>query len=562
MNKLLIIPGLFTLALCSHAAAIERVSVSSSGEQSNGISYWRPQISNTGQVTFISKASNLVDDDTSDPAVYDLFLHDPQTGQTEQINITGDGAQDNGKVHYFDSSKDARYIVFQSSGTNLVSDTIEQRGQIFLRDRQNGETTLISRGIDGQQANGFCANLAISDDGNIIVYRSYADNLVAENVSREAAIYLHDRTTGVTELISKALNGDQANGVSYQPNISGNGQIVAYQSTATNLSEYDNNSDHDIYAYDRATGITELISVNRFGRASSGVVNHVSLSYDGSIISFDSRKTDLIENDNNDKIDVFFRDRNAKTTVRISENQYGREGDRHSIYPTVSADGNLIFFESSATNLISNDTNRYSHGYLFDRVTSTITKTTLSQSGEQANESSRNVSISPNGRFLAFSSKASNLVPNDTNGLSDHFLIDRQPAPTSSRYETEDGLYSGEKNVLDHSSILSGNKGIEFGWNTFEDAYVEWSVDIDVTHAYDIHLGHWFWNSFKTISLVVDGVNYGSTDIFGVYTWQMSESEVIGRLQLTQGQHSIRLLVEEGSGSPQLDYIDIVPVID
>ncbi|MCH8948820.1 MAG: PD40 domain-containing protein, partial [Chloroflexi bacterium] len=144
---------------------------------------------------------------------------------TERASVSSAGAEANGPSFGPALSDDGRYVVFTSDATNLSPSDTNSR-DVFVRDRQTGNTELVSIASDGAQANQAALFPAISGDGRYIAFQSDADNLVAGDTNGVSDIFLHDRQTGVTERVSLTSAGGQANGDSFTPSVSADGRYV------------------------------------------------------------------------------------------------------------------------------------------------------------------------------------------------------------------------------------------------------------------------------------------------------------------------------------------------
>ena len=228
------------------------------------------------------------------------------------------------------------------------------------------------------------------------------------------------------ERISVASGGGQANGNSDEAAISSDGFIVAFMSEATNLVGGDTNGEQDVFVHDRATGLTERVSIASGGAEGDDEAFTLSLSSDGNFVAFGSYATNLVAGDTNTAIDVFVHDRTTDTTERISIASDAAQANDDSFSPAISSDGQFVAFQSDATNLVATDTNTYSDIFVHDRQTDTTERISVATGGAQGNGDSFSPAISADGRFVAFSSEASNLVAGDTNNKADIFVYDRQ----------------------------------------------------------------------------------------------------------------------------------------
>jgi Tol biopolymer transport system component len=207
---------------------------------------------------------------------------------------------------------------------------------------------------DGGRAESAAATL--SDDGNVVAFHSYADDLVQNDLNESEDVFVRYRDTGVTLLVSATPSGGLADGDSVRPFVSGNGEFVAFRSQASDLVTGDSNGHWDIFVRDLASGTTERISISNDGTEADHDSFEPSLSDDGRFVAFRSMASNLVAGDVNARGDVFVHDRDTDTTALVSAPP-GGSSDGHSFQPAISGDGGWIVFESDATNLVAGDTN-------------------------------------------------------------------------------------------------------------------------------------------------------------------------------------------------------------
>jgi Tol biopolymer transport system component len=210
-------------------------------------------------VVFDSSARNLVGGDTN--AASDVFVHDRQTGQTTRVSVTTDGTQGNGHSTWPSISGDGQYVTFVSKASNLVSGDTNGVSDVFVHDRKTGQPTRASTASDGTQGNGGSQNPSLSFDGRYVVFWSGATNLIDGDTNGVWDIFVHDRETGETTRVSVASDGTQGNDISRFPSISADGRYVAFESDADNLVSGDTNGFSDIFVHDRETGETICVSI-------------------------------------------------------------------------------------------------------------------------------------------------------------------------------------------------------------------------------------------------------------------------------------------------------------
>jgi Tol biopolymer transport system component len=281
------------------------------------------------------------------------------------------GTLGNGNSYYPSISADGRYVAFESDATNLVTGDTNSAGDIFMRDRRNGTTTRISQSYAGGQGNGNSHNPSVSSDGRFVAFESDATNFVAGDTNGKHDIFVRDRQKGITTLVSKSSAGVVGNGDSAHPSISADGRYVAYDSQATNLVAGDVNGKDDIFVRDRQKGTTTRVSKSSAGVAGNEGSDYPSISADGRYVAFMSYSSNLVAGDTNGAYDIFVRDRQEGTTTRVSKSSAGMGGNSDSTYPSLSAGGRYVAFESDATNLVTGDTNGYRDIFVRDRQTGT-----------------------------------------------------------------------------------------------------------------------------------------------------------------------------------------------
>jgi archaellum component FlaF (FlaF/FlaG flagellin family) len=420
----------------AQAAQTSRVSVSSSGAQGDKQSVGGSLSADGRYVAFASDASNLVPDDTNN--MQDIFVRDLQTGTITRVSVGLNGVQSNSSSAGPSISGDGRYIAFESAANNLVPNDTNGLNDIFVYDRQTGVTRMVSIAGDGTQGN-FHSQLAyISDDGRYVAFTSRASTLVANDTNNGADAFVHDLQTSATTRVSVASNGAQTattSGLglpgSRATSISADGRYVTFTSNATNLVPGDTNREFDVFVHDRQTATTTRVNVSSQGVQgnSSGASpsDWGSLSADGRYVVFASYNRNLVANDTNGTIDSFLRDRQLGTTTRISVGLDGAQANGGSISPRISADGRYISFFSDATNLVPGDTNDARDIFVYDRQTGITTRVNVDSNGAQTSGLlwGQGAGLSADGRYIVFTADATDLVPNDTNGVSDVFVRDR-----------------------------------------------------------------------------------------------------------------------------------------
>jgi Tol biopolymer transport system component len=340
------------------SATTMRVSLASDGTQGNDHSY-KPSLSTDGRyVAFHSYASNLVAGDSN--SVLDIFVHDRDSGTTTRVSVNSDGVQGNNNSEAPSLSADGRYVAFYSQASNLVA--VDGNGVIdlFVHDRQSATTMRVSLASDGTEGNNVSSAPAISADGRYVAFHSYANNLVAGDSNSAGDIFVHDRDSGTTTRVSLDSDGTQGDNHSRTPSISADGRYVAFGSDASNLVTGDTNGTADLFLHDRQTGETTLVSAGLDGTA-VGVSRTAAISADGRYVAFHSDAgIYLVMEETNGYSNIFVRDRQTGTTKWVSVKADGSGGNNGADQlPAISADGRYVSFVSSSSDLVAGDTNGF-----------------------------------------------------------------------------------------------------------------------------------------------------------------------------------------------------------
>ena len=351
--------------------ALERVSVASDGTEANDDSTPQPgipgpAISADGRyVAFDSLASNLVPGDANGAS--DIFVRDRETGTTERVSVAAGGIEGSGYSLSPAISADGRHVAFRSSAPNLVPGDTNGTWDVFVHDLENGAIERVSVATGGTEGNDMTLESALSANGRHVAFRTLASNLVPGDTNGTWDILVHDRDTGTTERVAVATGGAQANGESRELALSADGRHVAFRSTASNLVPGDRNGTWDIFVHDLETGITERVSVASNGTEANEQSFVPTLSADGRLVAFGSVASNLVPGDTNATWDDFVHDRATGSTQRMSLASSGAQGNSFSSAPAISADGRHVAFVSVANNLVAGDGNGASDIFVHDR---------------------------------------------------------------------------------------------------------------------------------------------------------------------------------------------------
>ncbi|MFB3879733.1 MAG: S-layer homology domain-containing protein [Armatimonadota bacterium] len=422
------------------AATTELVSLSSAREVGDLDSYGCALSGDGRYVAFMSDSLNLV----PEAAGYDrIFLRDRVHGTQQLVDRdVGEGGAASGPS----VSEDGRFVAFAFQ--------VAAGWDIYVRDMVTGVRECVSVDSLGQPGNGYSYGpSSISADGRYVAFYSEATNLVADDTNGAEDVFLRDRLTGTTELVSVSTGGEQGNNhsVVWSSALSADGRYVAFISAATNWVPGAAEGVGHAYVRDRLTGTTECVD-----DPNSGDVTELTISADGRYVAFTSTSSVLVPNDTNGARDVFVRDMQTGQTERVSVSGGGEQADDESRYPSVGGDGRYVVFCSPAANLVSQDTALWWDVFIRDREGRKTERVSVSSDGSQGDNHSGKwpygPSISADGRFVAYQSTATNLVPGDGNAHADIFVRDR-----NGLFDVAPG-YWAYRHILAcfHAGIVSG----------------------------------------------------------------------------------------------------------
>jgi uncharacterized repeat protein (TIGR01451 family) len=453
----LLSPG---IALGHPPGVTEWVSVSSDGTGANNQSDM-PAISGDGRfVAFVSLADNLVPSDTNGFA--DTFVHDRLTNVTERVSVSNRGRQGNnhsgliGVAAYPAVSADGRFVAFVSQADNLVSGDRNVNADVFVRDRLLGTTERVTVNSAGEEADLGGEGPAINADGRFVAFQSQAQNLVpgGNPFPFVDQVYVHDRETGTTEIISVNAAGQAGNSLNVQADISADGRFVVFSSFADNLVP-GVQSGLQVYLRDRVTGTIERISEDAAGEPGDGSSVDPSISLDGRFVAFQTNSGNLI-GDGNHESHILVKDRQTGAFERVSATSTGEPADLLSEHPDITADGRFVTFFSLATNLVPGDTNNRRDIFVRDRQTGTVVRVSVSTAGEEGNSESEWPTISDDGLVTAFKSSSDNLVPNANGGI---FVHDDRPAADLAVTKSDSPDPVSRGGTLTYSAVVT-NQGL------------------------------------------------------------------------------------------------------
>ncbi|MBI2924166.1 MAG: PD40 domain-containing protein [Verrucomicrobia bacterium] len=409
-----------------------------------------------------------------------IFVWDAATKTRTLVSVAAEGSGPASGVCSAPAiSTDGRYVAFVSNGTNLVAGGTSGSFQVYVRDLQNGITKLASLRPDGTPGSDSDAAIPIlSADGRVVVFQSLDDQLAPGDRNRAYDVFARDRVSDTTELVSQrdtSLPSLTAAGPSSAgPNaVTADGKLVVFASHATDLVASDANNVSDVFVRDLASGATTLVSANADNTgAGNGLSRDPALSANGQRVAFVSFANDLAAQpagaaDANAVEDVFVRDLATRTTRLASVDSSGlASGNGASTAPSLSADGHFVAFQSRAANLVANDANNLPDVFVRDLTTDT---TTLVSVNAAATGSGSGVSdlpvLSPDGRWVVFQSRAANLVDPPTPAATYQFFAHDLVAQTTRWISA--GLSGAANAPTTQPPVFSADgRAGAFVWNT------------------------------------------------------------------------------------------------
>ena len=309
-----------------------------------------------------------------------------------------------------------------------------------------------------------------SADGSVVAFVSDAPTLVAGDTNGVADVFVRDMAAQTTARVSLRSAGGESAGASSEPAVSGDGRVVAFVSSASDLVAGDGNGVADVFVRDRVAGTTERVSLPSTGGESTGASSEPAVSGDGRFVAFVSSAADLVAGDSNGLADVFVRDRVAGTTTRVSVTAGAAQVAGASTAPSITASGDWVAFESTASTLVSGDSNGVADVFVARRTGGTVRRASapdaISRPFQQSNGASRRPQVvDPIGGYLgsgdpvvAYASDASNLSGTDGNGSgSDTFLTTYVFGSLARTVRLSEGTTSGRTPGL---GVLDGGPGV------------------------------------------------------------------------------------------------------
>jgi Tol biopolymer transport system component len=408
------------VAWAGAAPTTERVSVKSNGDEVAAESV-DAAISASGRYVAFSSAGALVGAD--DNGVRDVYVHDRETGRTRRVSVATNGDEVSEPSLDSTISANGRFVAFETTGAFVQADG-NGAEDVYVHDRRTGETERVSVKSNGSDVSEDSGGPEISGNGRFVAFTSDGQ-LTGTDLNAFPDVYVHDLDTGRTRHVSRSTDGGGFNTSSGNPAISASGRFIAFGSEGPFVSK-DTNEDFDVYVHDRRTLRTKLVSVRSNGATVEGPSFDPVISPDGRFAGFDSEDAFVLADDNGFS-DVYVHDRRTGKTRRVSVRSNGGEGVNHSYYSAnqaFSADNRLVVFEAWGP-LAGADDNGKDDIYVHNLQTGKTRRVSLDSNGDEVDAFSNSGGISANGRHFSFHSDGV-FVPGDANGMHDVFV--RGPA--------------------------------------------------------------------------------------------------------------------------------------
>jgi Tol biopolymer transport system component len=348
-----------------------------------------PAISFDGRfVAFWSHADNLVSNDTNENR--DAFVYDRHTRRIERVSVSSRGEQGTGvddseeleehsglhaiEGHPPSISGEGRFVVFWTGLNGLARGDNDDVIDVFVRDRWSDTTRRISRGMGGAPADGASRHANINGAGNLAVFDSEATNLVPDDTNGKMDIFAYDLVRGRLEKLTHAVGGGPTNDDSLEPHLDFSGRVIAFTSWANNLVATDANNTRDAFVLDRVTSTVEMVSLASNGAQLPAPTFEAGPSPDGRYVAMMTLASIVPQATAN----VFLFDRRTKQLEQLNVNSQGQPGDPLIIgpihepiadpsVPAMTPGAKSVAFWTTAANLVAGDTNGVGDVFIRER---------------------------------------------------------------------------------------------------------------------------------------------------------------------------------------------------
>ncbi|MFK8114027.1 MAG: S8 family serine peptidase [Rubripirellula sp.] len=412
----------------------------------------------------------------------DLFVYDNQLETIEFITENVGGSRLLGRISGSAISGDGRYVVYESTAPNLVpGGNPGEVSNIYLHDRFDRTTRLLSVGFDFSSSSGF--DPSITADGRLVAFNSFAGNLVPTDSNNAQDLFLFDTVTEQLTIGSVTVDGQQGNSGS-SGSISDDGRFLFLTSSADNLTGQGTNE--VFIRLERATGANILIRPTSTGEALNDSIDSIAISGDGRYIAFSTPASNVIPASNASGFDFnsYLFDLDSGDVRQLNVDLSGQSADGFSFVSDISFDGRFVVFHSFSTDIVPGGTSGAQHGFLFDRQTGTNQLVTKNDNGEEAQGTSNSGIISGNGAQIAFASFASNLIENDINLVRDVFQVSNPSIPVQQQRAIT--IFPGQDfdianiGLTPNPGSISGTLFLDANGNEFRDSIETGLADLTV----------------------------------------------------------------------------------
>lgn len=385
--------GVTTRASAPLAAGAASITQVTGGE--------RPSMSTGGRyVAFSSRATDLVAGDTNNAR--DVYVRDVVTGTTTRVSVASSGAQGNGDSLRASISNDGRYVVFESMSTNLATGATDGNPHVYRHDLQTGHTDLVSLTATDGVASG--AVPTMSGDGDRIAFESDQPDVVNNDTNDTTDIFVRDVAAGTTARVSLSGTGAELDGFSEGAAISADGNVVAFSSYASNVVVGFSPYAEQLYVRNLSAGTTTAVSRGFDGMTGNDDSYGASVSSDGRYVAFVSGAGNLVSDDSGGGIDVFVRDVQSGTTTRVDVTNSGAQTTGALSYTpvSISADGQRVAFELPEAALIAVGAGTHNGVFVRDLTAGTTTEVSVATDGTRPSAGAAGAGLSPDGHFAGF----------------------------------------------------------------------------------------------------------------------------------------------------------------
>lgn len=367
-------------------------------------------------------------------------------------------------------SQDGRITVFSTNFDMLVSGDTSGYPDVFAYDRVTKQTELISRGSDGKSGNNSSHRPSVSPDGRYVAFTSLAKNLLADPAMTACGgipctnIFVYDRVTKKHTLanlntLGQRISVEERMSFEFGPILSRDGKSIVF-TTDHAIVPTDTNNNLDVAVRDLSTGVTRIASTHSNGQVVTSGNNEATISYDGRYVAF-TAFSPLVPEDTNETYDVYRRDLQTSEIKLVSKTQSGGIANRASNQAVISGNGQLVVYISRATNIVPGDTNENNDVFVYNVQTGATQRVNVTSRGKQAVGETYYPDISYDGRFVTYGSLASNLVMADSNDGLDIFLFDRNAHVTRRiNRGSHDGVQANDWSF--YSSMSGDGKTVAF----------------------------------------------------------------------------------------------------